>query len=107
MLGMYYPGMGERVHHAGYVLPGYTGRYTTQGIYLTLPPWVYHPPTHGHDSTGVRCVQGVGVCSDDALGSVRELTLGERLSEASLLLFLLGLVGNSAQCCSVSPDENG
>ena len=58
MLGMYYPGMVGR-HHAGYVLPGYVGRYTTLGIYIPLPytPWVYHPtPT-------VMTVLVSGACS--------------------------------------------
>ena len=55
----------------------YTQVYTTQGMLGYVHPGIYHPIytlgtpsyTHGHDCTGVLCMQCVRWRSEEALGS--------------------------------------
>jgi len=110
MLGVH-PRVYTREAMLGVHLPIYTG-YTTW-VYTSLytpgipPPWVHPVHTHGHDSTGVRCVQGVQRVGEEALGSNLRFTLGGRGRETSLPPFLLRSVGNSAQDPLLSPVIKG
>jgi len=94
-----YPGIMVGIVHlvympwypGGHTIPGYIGRLYTPG-YTILP---LHPA--GVMSSVRPALPGV---ADEALGSKREITLGEALSLLLKLLILLRLVGNSAHCYS-------
>ena len=105
-----------RVEHIG----RYTqGVYTREATYLPtmvpyylptmvhpIPPWVYHTLPHAAASrTAGHWVHAV--YSDEALGSTGRITLGERLSGASLLSVVLQLLCPDAQSPSALPRVNG
>jgi len=79
MLGIHLP-VYALLHHPGYTLP-------------------YYRPAHHW----VHCSTAATVQDDDTLGSKEEKPVGGRLSGASGLPFLLGLLGDDAQSCLLSP----